>query len=545
VLVRSALGSYNSHQGPNASAAPFGTIALSLSGGGYRAAGFHLGVLDMLDRLDLLKDVAALSTVSGGTFTGMRYALCQKAGEPFSVFFEKLKSDLLSIDVPHLALAKLTGGAPSIPSGRWDVITACAQVYDEKFFAGKRFDIFWDGPHIPLKELIFNSTEFHTGVAFRFQKSANVHAKIGNGNVFITAEQARQIRLADIAAASSCFPGGFEPLSFPDDFDWPRDDAGAAALKELQSKEWAPLPLMDGGVYDNQGMGSLVLGAEDESRRAAFGLFIFSDTDPQQPDLYVLPKPRPLGWLRLWHLNFLWWLLLAFSLADAAVAWRFVSARWEEWSDILNLLLLVMPLGTALALILVRRKIAVALCRVPKVEGSAWVFVKNLKVNQFIDMMELRISSLFALASNVFMRRIRRLVYNSVMSDERFTGKLLPILIYNLLEAETLAPPLDWLNPSKAMCAVAKAAESIPTTLWFTGSEQLPHLIACGQITICRKLLLHILSLSGYNPETIPPSLRSLFDKARLLFEQLKEKPYSFVAAPPPMILRPQEISRN
>lgn len=31
---------------------PLGSIALSLSGGGYRSAGFHLGVLDLLDDAD-------------------------------------------------------------------------------------------------------------------------------------------------------------------------------------------------------------------------------------------------------------------------------------------------------------------------------------------------------------------------------------------------------------------------------------------------------------------------------------------------------------
>ena len=34
---------------------PFGDIALCLSGGGYRAATFALGTLDMLDELDLLE----------------------------------------------------------------------------------------------------------------------------------------------------------------------------------------------------------------------------------------------------------------------------------------------------------------------------------------------------------------------------------------------------------------------------------------------------------------------------------------------------------
>lgn len=506
---------------------PFGKIALSLSGGGYRAAGFHLGVLDILDRLDLLKDVSALSTVSGGTFPGMRYALSQKAGEPFRVFFEKFKSDLLSVDIVELALAKLTKGAPAIPSGRWDVITACAQVYDEKFFARQRFSLFWEDPAIHLTELIFNSTEFRNAIAFRFQKNRDVRARIGNGDVFITATQAKQIRLADIAAASSCFPGGFEPLSFPDDFDWPDNAAGATALKELQAETWAPLPLMDGGVYDNQGMGSLIL--EDDSPLDDIGLFIFSDTDPQQDDLYRLPKPRPLGWLRIWHLNVFWWLLLVLGLLTTAVAARFVAATWP---DVLPLLPLALALCTVAALWWVRTKIANALCRVPQVRGSIWRFVKKLKVNQFIDMMELRISSLFALASSVFMRRIRRLVYQSVMNDDRFKGKLLPCLIYNLLEAKNQPPPLDWLYPTEAMHKVASDADTMPTTLWFTGPDQLRNLLAAGQITICRKVLLHILSFSNYDPDTVPPNLRPLFDRAHVLFEQLRKNPYALVDSP-------------
>lgn len=506
---------------------PFGRIALSLSGGGYRAAGFHLGVLDMLDRLDLLKDVSALSTVSGGTFTGMRYALSQKASEPFPAFFEKFKSDLLSVNIAELALAKLAKSAPAIPSGRWDVITACAQVYDEKFFARQRFNVFWEDPPIPLTELIFNATEFRTAVAFRFQKSQDVRARIGNGNVSMTAAQARQLRLADITAASSCFPGGFEPLSFPDDFNWPDTPAGAAALKEVQAEVWTPLPLMDGGVYDNQGMGSLILGLK--SQLTDFGLFIFSDTNPEAHDLYQLPKPRSQGWLRLWHLKVIWWFLLILALLTAAVTARFAGVPWRPSRDFLHWLPLILPLVTVVALVWLRRKIAGALCRVPQVEGSVWRFVKNLKVNQFIDMMELRISSLLALASSVFMRRIRQMVYASVLNDEDFKGRTLPVSIYNLLGAKPWPPPLEWLTPTPAMQKVALAADTLPTTLWFTAPDQLRDLLAAGQITICRKMLLHILSLCENNPDKVPPNLLPLFERARTLLEKLRKDPYALV----------------
>jgi predicted acylesterase/phospholipase RssA len=45
----------------------FNRIALCLSGGGYRAAAFHLGTLHMLNELGLLENVKIMSTASGGT----------------------------------------------------------------------------------------------------------------------------------------------------------------------------------------------------------------------------------------------------------------------------------------------------------------------------------------------------------------------------------------------------------------------------------------------------------------------------------------------
>lgn len=56
-------------------------IALTLSGGGYRAAIFHIGVLSYLYHLKLddgsrlLDHITVMSTVSGGTITGMLYLL--------------------------------------------------------------------------------------------------------------------------------------------------------------------------------------------------------------------------------------------------------------------------------------------------------------------------------------------------------------------------------------------------------------------------------------------------------------------------------------
>ena len=65
------------------------TIGLGCSGGGSCAAGFHLGVLAYLDRSRLLDRVAAISTVSGGTFTGAAFALAKADGLSFLDFFRR------------------------------------------------------------------------------------------------------------------------------------------------------------------------------------------------------------------------------------------------------------------------------------------------------------------------------------------------------------------------------------------------------------------------------------------------------------------------
>src|SRR4051794_14379599 len=50
-------------------------LGLALSGGGHRAALFHLGVLARLAELDRLRQVRVISTVSGGSIIGAFYYL--------------------------------------------------------------------------------------------------------------------------------------------------------------------------------------------------------------------------------------------------------------------------------------------------------------------------------------------------------------------------------------------------------------------------------------------------------------------------------------
>ena len=86
-----------------------GSIALSLSGGGGRAAGFHLGMLAYLDRVNLLEDVSILSSVSGGSHVAAKYALTLKrapADEPLHDTFRRFYREFFG----YLMRANLVGG---------------------------------------------------------------------------------------------------------------------------------------------------------------------------------------------------------------------------------------------------------------------------------------------------------------------------------------------------------------------------------------------------------------------------------------------------
>ena len=50
-------------------------LGLALSGGGHRAAFFHIGVLAKLAELGLLRHLEVISTVSGGSIVGALYYL--------------------------------------------------------------------------------------------------------------------------------------------------------------------------------------------------------------------------------------------------------------------------------------------------------------------------------------------------------------------------------------------------------------------------------------------------------------------------------------
>ena len=71
-------------------------VGLSLSGGGYRAAAFHLGTLNKLNELGALEKIDVLSTISGGSITGA--AWCLHEGD-YASFHQTMIGNIGSINV--------------------------------------------------------------------------------------------------------------------------------------------------------------------------------------------------------------------------------------------------------------------------------------------------------------------------------------------------------------------------------------------------------------------------------------------------------------
>ncbi|MCW3118127.1 MAG: hypothetical protein JWM28_2209 [Chitinophagaceae bacterium] len=64
---------------------------LSLSGGGYRADAFQLGILKQLHEMAVLDKIDVISTISGGSITGAYYCLNK---DDFPSFYESMYDKL-------------------------------------------------------------------------------------------------------------------------------------------------------------------------------------------------------------------------------------------------------------------------------------------------------------------------------------------------------------------------------------------------------------------------------------------------------------------
>ena len=488
---------------PAGGTGPLGELALSFSGGGYRAAAFHLGALRILQRTGLLRDVVALSTVSGGSIVGAAWVLSVLRGERYDEFDRRFAEFLQKTNVIRDALDHLTAhrehGHPSYPS----LIRSAARVYaGPGLFGDTRLgDIDLraqqpSGDRPRFREIIFNSTEFRTGIDFRFRRSVNPRAAVGNGSFRVPREVAGRIRVADAVAASSCFPGGFEPFLFPAHFAWPADFPLEQAKAALGPKFTGGLPLMDGGIWDNQGVDSLVLAF----KRGGAATLVISDVSARNRDIYDFPPAGRRGFVTLRMVSILGWLLfLAAVLSAGMLAWTGLGEWGRGERGWMQVFLYTVPFVFSAAVVAAMVWLRITLSGVQeRLKATVqipdvWKDLHRLTVLEAVGMIQLRVGSLLALTSSIFMKRIRGLIVDSVYKDPAYKGKRMMNLIYSLDENRPkLYAAHPWLEPSPALRQLAKEAEAFPTTLWFDAPGQMEMVARAGEATLCFILLQFI-----------------------------------------------------
>jgi NTE family protein len=215
-------------------------IGLCLSGGGYRAMLFHLGVVWRLNELGILPTLARISSVSGGSITAGVLARAWKRLEfdegGVARAFER------EVVAPLKALATRTidwqatawGLLPFTSAGE-----AIASSYRRHLFADTSLR---DLPDEPV--FVFNASHLKTGKLFRFTKKYVADWTFGRAND-------PDVPLAVAVAASSAFPPFLSPVRLQLSGLGFIPEPGAAEL------DTSTAILSDGGVYDNLGLETL------------------------------------------------------------------------------------------------------------------------------------------------------------------------------------------------------------------------------------------------------------------------------------------------
>ncbi len=244
-------------------------LGLSLSGGGYRATAFHLGTLNKLHEMEILQQADVISTISGGSITGAYYCL-QK--DEYTTFKESLynavqeknvvKKVLLSFTALKLLLFVLLFLVPAfyflftpyawlfpilfaafiffllkLQFHIFPVSKRIEKIYDDFFYFKKKLG---DLPEHPI--LVVGSTNLQTSRPFTFSKNwmqDSTYQYKKEPIEFIS----ENFPIARAVMASSCVPFAFTPVKIAAEYF--KNPADADKVHPL---------LVDGGVYDNQGI---------------------------------------------------------------------------------------------------------------------------------------------------------------------------------------------------------------------------------------------------------------------------------------------------
>lgn len=533
---------------------PFESIGLCFSGGGYRASAFALGVLSYLNRVtldgkSLLYRVDALSTVSGGTLTGAAYAVAQANGLSFDQFYKSFYQFMQTDKLTETAINILKDDAFWKTSHKKrSLINSFALAYQQLLVQGT-FQLFNpSGSHV--KQVCFNATDFSFGLAFRFQNTGLFGNKPLNCAELNAMKE--QVQVADAVASSSCFPFGFEPMVFPDDYFADHHAAGYKALKN-RNQFITGVGIMDGGIVDNQGIGSMINMGESTKRTRKPDLIIVNDVgsyrmQPWVPGVGIAGKKKSLKESVLDLLKFLgfrwyYWVLLLAGVLTLVLNSMFVFGQpWPALYIVGGILTGVgLVLTTVGLLTSVAKRFALAWFsavvekQVPPVLLDEVASLAHLEVGLVRSMISERVTSTFKMVNDIFLKQIRRLNYDLLYSKPELKNRVITSTVYQLngkpspYGNQTLNAAIP--APSARLQAAALVASETATTLWWDETDlhlqRQNNLIACGQFTTCYNLMDYVLKLKANGITS--GELDTLYKHLETDWKQFNEDPFFLV----------------
>lgn len=223
-------------------------IGLALSGGGMRAAVFHLGILTYLAEEKLLSNVAHISTVSGASICmGLIYGSHNNkwpSNESFlKLVLPKIEQEITEKDIQWSSLWRLL-----IQPYYWDKkVNLLGNVMERKWIV---HGCLQDIPDYPLWTI--NTTAYESGKDFRI--SSKWMGEMNRAHVMRP-----RMRLSHAMAASAGFPVLIGPYKVKTkNYTW-YDQTETIVVKPRDRV----VHLWDGGVYDNMGLDPLFTTSND------------------------------------------------------------------------------------------------------------------------------------------------------------------------------------------------------------------------------------------------------------------------------------------
>ncbi len=266
-----------------------GKLGLALSGGGFRASLFHIGVMAALAEKDELRNIEVLSCVSGGSIIGAYYYIKLKklledktdeeiTRDDYIKLVQETEKDFLKGVQKNLRMRIFTNlgcNFKMLVNKNYSRTHRLGELYEEHLYkqlwkgdeniymndlfitpkeTEGNFDITTDNwkRRNKVPQLILNATSVNTGHNWQFTASwmgeppgniqADIDVKPRLRRMYYkeAPEQYRKFKLGYAVGASSCVPVMFHPM--PMFKLYPEID----------------LQLIDGGLHDNQGIAALI-----------------------------------------------------------------------------------------------------------------------------------------------------------------------------------------------------------------------------------------------------------------------------------------------